>query len=348
MPDDCIILRRHGFVKGLAAALRERCGVEPGTRLLLAVSGGADSVALLRGLAALADRREWRLDLHVGHIQHHLRPDAETDADFVEQLAADLGLPFHRRDVHPAAEAGNLEAAARRRRYRALREIAGRLDAECIVTAHHADDQLETMLMRLIRGASVRGLAGMAWRRRLGGRQLIRPMLGTDHAAAMAFCRAIDQRWREDPSNRDAERWRARLREAVLPVLRELRPDAANKANDAAQQLRETAACLERAARRAERRLVTLEDGNARLDRDAARALPRPLLRTILRDRLRQAGAPTDRLGQRQLDPIVRAIRDRGGERRRFDLAGLNVTVAADQVHIEPKTDAPRAQPADR
>lgn len=170
----------HPFAKAIAGALRRRCrlGVsndDSPPRLLVAVSGGADSVALLRALVALSQRRGWRMAIAVGHVQHHLRSDklAERDAKFVHRLAARLGVPYFRADLDATPKQGgkrpgdNTEAWARRERYAALVEMAIAFRAEAIVTAHHADDQLETVLMRLLRGASVRGLAGMAWRSRV-------------------------------------------------------------------------------------------------------------------------------------------------------------------------------------
>jgi tRNA(Ile)-lysidine synthase len=108
-------------------------------------------------------------------------------------------------------------------------------ESRYVVTAHHADDQLETLLMRLLRGASVRGLAGMAWRRPLPmakeppGLILLRPLLHTDRAAIQRYLADLKQPWCEDHTNRDLTRWRARLRAEVLPILRSLRPDVARR-----------------------------------------------------------------------------------------------------------------------
>lgn len=337
-----MMLHRHRFVKTIERALHDPCRLQPGDRLILAVSGGADSVALLRALAALADRPHWQLELHVAHVHHHLRgAEAEEDARFVADLAGSLGLPSHRRDVNPAADSQNAEAAARRLRYRALAEIAASAGADAIATAHHADDQLETLLMRLIRGSSVEGLAGIAPRRRLGPAVLIRPMLGADHTAAVAFLREIDQPWREDPTNRDTTRWRAKLRADVLPHLRELRPGAAQKAAETADRLRETGRWLRRAIRRAERRhLAHGPHGEPLLPRDPARRLPRPVLAGLIRRQSRALGAGGDALGNRILDPIVRAVRDSSGEPRRFELGGgVDVTVDAEAVRFRRRSD---------
>ncbi len=235
----------HPFVRRVAHGLRHRCGVGDGAGVVVAVSGGADSVALLRAMHLLAPRRTWHLRLIVGHVQHHLRDDAEDDARFVEQLAATLGLPFARSDIHPQHHGANVEATARRQRYAALAQIAVEHDAGVLATAHHADDQLETVLMRLVRGTGVAGLRGIAWKRPVSHDEpsataVIRPMLAATRADALTFLGQLQQLWREDHTNADASRLRARLRRDVLPHLRDLHPRVAHHAvalADAVRQL---------------------------------------------------------------------------------------------------------------
>jgi len=252
-------LAYHPLVRHTVFGLRQRCGVKEGDGILVAVSGGADSVALLRALALLTKRRTWRLRLHVGHVNHHLRPADQTqdDATFVEALAVDLGLPFHRRDIEVLP--GNVESQARKQRYAALAAMARDAELPYIATAHHADDQLETVLMRLLRGTTAKGLRGIAWRRpvakaekRKSGKaedqtseiehrrspSIIRPMLASTHAEAIDFLEQLGQPWREDPTNTDRSRTRARLRHEVLPVLRDLRPSVARKVLEMTDALR--------------------------------------------------------------------------------------------------------------
>lgn len=233
------------LVRALSQGLRQRGGVREGDHLLVACSGGADSVALLRALHLLHDRRKWNLSLTVAHIQHHLRPPvtAEGDAAFVAELAEQLKLPCHRRDITPGNDAGNVEANARDQRYAALAEIAQEVGAGFVATGHHADDQLETLLMAILRGTTVKGLRGIAWQRPLGeassgGITLVRPMLGATHDDAIALLHYLEQPWREDATNLDRSRTRARLRHEVLPVLRELRPSVARKAVELGDALR--------------------------------------------------------------------------------------------------------------
>lgn len=230
----------HPMMRHVLFGLRERCAADRAGDLAVAVSGGADSVALLRALHLLSKRRTFDLRPSVVHVHHHLRSDDEADGDaaFVERLADQLGLPFQLKHIAAGepddALPDNVEARARMLRYAALAEAAQELGADVIATAHHADDQLETMLMRLIRGATPESLRGVRWRRPLAETQvnlsLVRPMLGATHAEAVDFLQALDQPWREDATNEDRSRTRARLRHEVLPVLRELRADAARQA----------------------------------------------------------------------------------------------------------------------
>lgn len=229
------------LVRAVADGLRHRCGVQEGDHVLVACSGGADSVALLRALHLLAPRRRWRLRLTVAHVQHHLRGDAaEGDAAFVAERADSLGLGFVRADIRPGDSAGNLEANARDQRYAALAGLAADAGASWVATAHHADDQLETLLMALIRGTGTAGLRGIAWDRPLAdGVGLVRPMLGGTAARARELLAALKQDWREDATNADPDRTRARLRRDVLPVLRDLNAGAALNALALSDRMRD-------------------------------------------------------------------------------------------------------------
>lgn len=289
-------------------------------------------------MAALGEQTQWALDLHVGHVQHHLRDDAEADAGFVAALADQHRLPYHRRDLSIEPAAGNLEAQARKLRYGALSDIADQIGADAVATAHHGDDQLETVLMRLIRGASLRGLAGMSDRRCLGSQQLIRPMLAFRRTDVLDFLGQIDQPWREDHTNADTSRWRARLRAEVLPVLYDLRPDAAAKAQQTTRQLRDADDLMSRLSRRIERKHVTLSQGGTHdLPRDVARRLPPVLLGQVIRQQCRAVGVPADALGARIIDRVSDAARDDSCETRRFTLAGgVCVAVSSETVTWRP------------
>lgn len=188
--------------------------------VLLAVSGGGDSVALLRAMLAIQPAGAGRIC--VGHLNHQLRPDADADERFVVELCRKFGVPCEvgRVALEPAVRAKiGLEAAARKARYRFLEGAAGRLGARFVVTAHTTDDQAETILHRILRGTGVRGLAGIARVRRLGHATLLRPLLGVRRAEVRAYLDEIGQPYCSDPSNRDPQFTRNRIRRDLLPRL---------------------------------------------------------------------------------------------------------------------------------
>lgn len=307
----------------VSGALRSICGVAPGDRLLLGVSGGADSMALLRVLDALARQRHWALDVHAAHVNHKLRAEADDDERYVRQVCGELGVPCHVHGLASGSLTGNVEAAARRARYAALAAIARDIDADAVVTAHHADDQLETLLMRLLRGSSLRGLTGIAPRRTFHGVTIVRPMLDADHAMAVDLLTRLGQPWREDRTNVDVSRLRARLRAEVTPVLRAIRPDAAGKAADTARQLHEAARHFEHMVERARRRCMTASaPDEVTLDRGAAKRLPVILLGEVLRSLAVRLGAQGDALGRNVITPMVAAVQGDSGHTRTFDLSG--------------------------
>jgi tRNA(Ile)-lysidine synthase len=195
-----------------------------GDGVAVAVSGGADSLALLHALRALAGPRGWRLA--VVTVDHGLRPGSAADAAFVADHAKAIGLPALVRTLAPAdldqhRQAGP-EGAARAARYGALWPAADELGCRWLATGHTLDDQAETVLLQLLRGAGPDGLAGMAVR---GGR-LLRPLLGARRAETRACCAAIGLEWREDPTNAGDGPLRNRVRQRLLPLLEELRPGA--------------------------------------------------------------------------------------------------------------------------
>jgi tRNA(Ile)-lysidine synthase len=206
----------------LAAAQRSHL-FEPGQQVIVAVSGGADSVGMLYSLAGIAGVLPLRL--HVVHVHHGLRgAQADADAVLAGQHARALGVPFTLRYVdvatYRAGRARSPQDAARRARYAALRAVAATEGATAIVTAHTQDDQAETVLLHLLRGSGLDGLAGM--RPRSG--DLVRPLLEVTHAQTIDYCRTRGLAWREDASNADRHYRRNALRLDLLPLLETYNP----------------------------------------------------------------------------------------------------------------------------
>lgn len=204
-------------------------------RVCVAVSGGADSVALLRGLVRLPEitnNPDLRRNFFVATVDHRSR-GAESDGDvaFVEALAAELGVDCFRRTLDPAeleAEArrqGSWESAARTLRYRALVDAAKNGGARYLATAHHRDDQLETLLFRLFRGAGFNGLRGVPAVRPLDeALVLIRPLLAVGRAEILAYLAQLNQSYRVDSSNASPRYARNRIRNELAPLLESIFP----------------------------------------------------------------------------------------------------------------------------
>ncbi len=207
--------------------------LRPGLRLAVAVSGGADSVALLRALCERSG--ELGLVLHAAHLHHGLRgAEADADLEFCRELAASLGLPFHEARVDTAAEAladpksgkgaETIEEAARRLRYAWFRQLLSKELLHAVATAHTLDDQAETVLAKFLRGAWTEGLAGIAPKLDTPEGAILRPLLGTTRAEVEAYLNAIGQGWREDSSNRNVSFTRNRIRHELLPLLESWNP----------------------------------------------------------------------------------------------------------------------------
>ena len=196
-------------------------------RIAVAVSGGADSVALLRALLLAAP--EIGVVLSVAHVHHGIRgADSDADAEFVAALAVQHSLAFHRRDVDtPAAAKVNretIEEAARNLRYQWFRELLASGQSDAVTTAHTLDDQAETVLHKLLRGAWTEGLGGIHPRIAETKGAILRPFLGVRRAGIEAWLHSLGQPWREDATNADTAFTRNRLRHELLPALAAYNP----------------------------------------------------------------------------------------------------------------------------
>lgn len=295
-----------------------------GCSVAVACSGGADSTALA---AALLERaRRHRLTVSIAHVNHSLR-GAEADADeaAVRALAAKLGVPFAAARVEPRAaraRAGSSRArptvqeAARRLRERALRGLAASLGAARIATAHTADDQAETVLLRLLRGVGPAGLGGIAPRSDDG--VLVRPLLRASRAEVLAYAAARGLAWREDPTNADPHYARSRLRHDWLPGLRDaFNPRLLRALGDLAEATRQESAWIDAlVADEAGRRWRAGPgggDGEPTLYSEAAgwepETTPDALARRLVRRALHRLGAGRD-VSRAHLDRAIRFLRE--------------------------------------
>ncbi len=318
----------------------EAAGVSD-SRLLVAVSGGRDSVVLLDGLQRLAPER--RLELVVGHVDHGLRGDeSSADRAFVEGLAAERGLPAIARRVDPetARRGGasrsrpSLEEAARGVRRAALEAMADAQGARSIVTAHHLGDQAETVLLRFLRGTGPDGLAAMAPVDATG--RWLRPLLGTTPEEIADAARARGLRWREDASNRDRRFTRNRLRHDWLPGLADaFNPQLLRNLADLAEAQRKDREWIEALVVEAAKERIEVGPDGVRMAIDGWDALPEALARRLARRAMREAGLERD-VRRVHLERILDFLRRgrRAGRDLRIELPGGRVLSRVDDAFL--------------
>lgn len=316
----------------VAAALAP--SISPGAHLVLGLSGGLDSAALLSALAELAP--ELRFSLRALHVDHGISPNSQDWAAFCSRLCARLGVPLQVEvvDVAPYRHLG-LEGAARKARYRAF----SRIDADFLVLAQHRDDQAETLLLRLLRGAGLRGLAAMSPLRSLADTRakLVRPLLGVPRAEIEAFARERGLEWVEDESNADTVRQRNFLRHEAFPVLERQFPAARAAIARAAANLGEARELL---------------DAMAQGDLDACRAAGALDVPALLR--LGDARAKNvlrywcdlndiEPLSAARLGELLRQLKEsRLDAQTSLEMGGWRFLRYRDRLHLQP------AAPADR
>ena len=302
-----------------------------GEAVLVAVSGGPDSVALLDVLCALGEPLD--LALTVAHVHHGLRPEADAEAEGVQRLCEHLGVPCHVERVTVPREApwDGLEAESRRVRHAALERVARGVGAARIATGHTADDQAETVLMRLLQGAGPRGLGGIAPARGL----LIRPLIETRRSAIEEYLRKRGLAWAEDPSNRDPRFLRTRIRYDLLPFMAELTGASVVEAlGRSAAAARAVVADLEERARADLARLATRDGTGWSLDVGALAERPIELAAEVLRQAAAALGETRPLRG-----PAQRALRRLLGDappRRGARLGRLAVERSGRRLRVGP------------
>ena len=318
----------------VAASVEGQALIPRGGRVVAAVSGGGDSVALLHLLAELAERSLLTL-AGVAHVNHRLRgPASDEDERFCRDLAGRLGVPCL---VESAAVADvarsrrvSVERAGHQVRHAFFARAAAELGAGRVALGHTIDDQAETVLLRLIRGAGAAGLSGM--RPRAG--VLVRPLLGVGRAELRRYLADGGIPFREDASNADLRVPRNRVRHELLPHLRTYSPRVVEALARQADIARADEAWLSRRANEAAADLVSQEGGSVELDAAGLAALPPALARRVARDALARVEPRRREVG---FDAIERVRRTAAGGPARTDVPGCRVERASGRVRLLPR-----------
>jgi tRNA(Ile)-lysidine synthase len=327
----------------VSAQAERLASLAPHRSLLLAVSGGPDSVALMLLCAQWAARGEH--DVAVATVDHGLRPESRAEAEQVGRWARELGFAHHLLTWTGEKPATRIQERARAARYALLAECARKIGASAVVVAHHADDQAETVLFRLTRGSGVAGLAGMSRESRRDGVTLLRPLLDLRKSALVDICAAAGHAYFIDPSNADAAYARARLRQ-LSPLLAGLGFD-----HDSLLRLGERAAradaALEFCAGRArDGALLADESDHSIFDALALRALPVEILQRILSAEIARlaphASPRLDRL-ERASTRLAEALQT--GVKIRMTLANLLLEASPCAVTLRPAPPRRRSNP---
>ena len=291
-----------------------------GRRLVVAVSGGPDSLALLYALHRLRD--ELGLALHVAHLDHRLRgQDSAADAEFVAQTCAKLGIDCTVENVDVLAfrreHRMSLEEAAREVRYRFLANVAEQVGAEAVVLGHTSDDQVETVLMNVIRGSGLRGLRGMmpVSKQRIAGSDLtlFRPLLNLPKQDTIAYCEALDLTPRADESNRSMEMTRNKVRLELLPLLREMNPAFGDAILRLARNANEALAVVEGAVDAAWSEAVSQVGESICIDRERFFELDAALRSHLVIRALAHVKGDTQGIERIHVDDAVNAVIESSG-----------------------------------
>ena len=289
------------LLESLGQSLAELPG--PPQKFAVAFSGGLDSSVLLAALCRLTPCR----DVRALHVDHALHPDSRAWGSHCRAAAAALGAGFKSLRCPVEAIPGeSLEAQARHVRYRALKSLIA--PGETLLTAHHADDQLETVMMRLLRGTGVKGLRGIAGVQPFGTGYLARPLLGVTRADILAAAQSLGLDWLEDPSNRDSRFDRNYVRAELLPRITARWPAAARTVGRAASQMAQAQQILDEVARSD----TTGDPG--RIECPALRGLSPARRRNLLRHSMVQLGLPVP--DTRQMDTLLEALEVRRRDAR--------------------------------
>lgn len=324
----------HTIERILHAALEAAGLTAPGTVLVAAVSGGADSVAMLRALVPVA--AAFKLKLFAAHLHHGIRAAADDDAGFVEALCRtlDVELTSGRADVPQAARTAHrsIEMQAREMRYAFLNKVAKERGADAVLTAHTRDDQAETLLLNLCRGTGPAALGGIPSDTTVKGVRVVRPLLQASRHDIEIYLQTAGQSWREDASNQDLAYRRNTVRHRVLPLLQEtLNPNVTSALSRAAGLLRDDNALLDSLAA-AERFKLHPEGEPDSLLLTPFRRLHPALRRRLLAQWLREAGVRPERLRFDMIERIDALAQENAGGKGILISSGLHILHEYDRL----------------
>ena len=334
IPQTCSAMLLTMLIDSVLTTITRVGMVRPLDRVLIGVSGGADSVTLSHVLTEL--RATLEIDVELAHLHHGLRPEADDDEAFCGELAEQLGLPFTSERVDVASLAArskrSLEEQGRLSRYRFLAEQAARRGCTRIAVAHTMNDQAETFLMRALRGSGARGLGSM----RPVTNERIRPLIELRREEILAFLREHELDYRDDASNRDLRFTRNRLRHDILPRLSELNPQLVETLARNAEILRDEEDFMEKAARVAFDELASADRKSGQtitLSVEALATLQIALKRRVLRRAVEVVRGHTRNLSQRHVEDVL-SLLDNGKSGREIHLPGLVVARSFDRLSL--------------
>jgi len=299
--------------KTIQAYVRRHKLIAPGQRIVVGVSGGADSVALLHLLAE--EQPELGIKILVAHVNHHLRKSADRDQRFVERLCARHRWPCHILHLKwgKRSTASSLEERARTKRLQALIRLAVQKHAAAIALAHHQDDLAETVLMRILRGTGLKGLPSMLPKRTMNGMTVIRPLLETPKIHIDTYIRTNKLAFRVDPSNRQRRFLRNRIRRDLLPLLENYNPNIRWALANLGRQAAADYDLLQQAGQGQLERLARFpkDPKSLSIDMNGLLRLPLGLQRMVLRLALENVQGDTRRLTFKHILEIEDLLRNR-------------------------------------
>ena len=332
--------------------IKEQQLVSSGEKLMVAVSGGPDSVCLLHILSGL--RKELDIELYVAHLNHQLRGvESDADADYVAGLSRRLGIPatVESRDVrsYQTQHHLSLEEAAREVRYNFLAGVAAEVGAERVAVGHTADDHVETILMHLIRGSGTRGMRGLLpvsrWTSFAGGLTIIRPILELNREDTTAYCRRHRLQPRADTSNLSPEPLRNRIRHYLLPELRKYNPQISGALLRLARTAADDLDFIETEAHRLQGEVVRTDGNSMVIDKKSFLALPPALKRHLLRASIESLLGNLKDIEAAHIEDIMEALDKPSGKAIGLPF-GLNFTIEYDRYVLSPDSVSPCPFPA--